>query len=157
MIIAVDPGSTETAYVVLDEDYNIHEFDKIDNEVLLEKLKSEYFDEFVIEMVASYGMAVGKEVFETCVWIGRFTEASKSPIKSRVYRKDEKMDICGSMKAKDSNIRMALIDRFAKFDFKNGKGTKKEPDTFFGFHADTWAAMAVGVTYLDMKYTESSA
>ena len=77
----------------------------------------------VIEMVASYGMAVGETVFETCVWIGKFmqiAENSKMPVK-KIYRKDEKMNICYSMKAKDSNIRQALIDRFGVV------GTKKNP------------------------------
>ena len=35
--------------------------------------------------------------------------------------KEEKMNLCGSMKAKDSNIRQALIDRFGEV------GTKKNP------------------------------
>lgn len=77
----------------------------------------------VIEMVASYGMAVGETVFETCVWIGKFmqiAENRKMPVK-KIYRKDEKMNICHSMKAKDSNIRQALIDRFGVV------GTKKNP------------------------------
>lgn len=78
------------------------------------------FDEIVIEMIASYGMPVGKEVFETCVWIGKFAQASNLN-EEYIYRKDEKMNICHSMKAKDSNIRQALIDRFGEV------GTKKNP------------------------------
>ena len=74
----------------------------------------------VIEMIASYGMPVGKEVFDTCVWIGRFAEASGMPT-NYIYRKDEKMNICHSKRAKDSNIRQALIDRFGVV------GTKKNP------------------------------
>lgn len=74
-------------------------------------------------MIASYGMAVGKEVFETCVWIGRFIEIARlRKIEVEyIYRKDEKMNLCQSMKAKDSNIRQALIDRFGEV------GTKKNP------------------------------
>lgn len=81
------------------------------------------FDELVIEMIASYGMAVGQTVFETCVWIGRFVQQIDYIGKkySYIYRKDEKMNICNNMKAKDSNIRQALIDRFGEV------GTKKNP------------------------------
>lgn len=105
------------------------------------------YELLVIEMIASYGMAVGKEVFDTCVWIGRFKEiALFNNIKVEyIYRKDEKMNICHSMKAKDSNIRQALIDRFGAV------GTKKNPGWFYGFKADVWQAYAVGVTYLDFQ------
>ena len=78
-------------------------------------------------MIASYGMPVGKEVFDTCVWIGRFIEdmncipQDRITVTEYIYRKDEKMNICHSMKAKDSNIRQALIDRFGVV------GTKKNP------------------------------
>lgn len=156
ILIAIDPGSTESAYVELDEKYNIYEFDKVENNVLLEQLKNKSYDAFVIENIASYGMAVGREVFDTCIWIGRFWQAATAKTKDYIYRKDEKTNLCGTMKAKDSNIRVALIDRFATFDFKNGKGTKKDPDTFYGFKADIWAAMAIGVTYLDKKAGEKT-
>ena len=81
------------------------------------------YDVLVIEMIASYGMPVGKEVFETCVWIGRFKELAiiRNIKVEYIYRKDEKMNLCQSMKAKDSNIRQALIDRFGIV------GTKKNP------------------------------
>ena len=92
----------------------------MNNEELLEYILNSDFDEIVIEMIASYGMPVGKEVFETCVWIGKFVQASNLNEKY-IYRKDEKINICHSMKAKDSNIRQALIDRFGQV------GTKKNP------------------------------
>lgn len=92
-------------------------------------------------------MAVGKEVFETCVWIGRFSQIAESQDVEveYIYRKDEKINICNSMKAKDSNIRQALIDRFGEV------GTKRNPGWFYGFKADIWSAYAVGITYLDLN------
>lgn len=131
--------------------FNIQETDK-ETGVVFNKLQE--ITDVAIEMIASYGMAVGKTVFDTCVWIGRFYQliSERSNIKPTfIYRKDEKMCICGNMKAKDSNIRQALIGRFANHDFKNGKGNKKNPDWFYGFKADVWAAYAVGVTYHELK------
>ena len=108
-------------------------------------------DYIAIEMIASYGMAVGVSVFETCVWIGRFIQAIGNGIEPRfIYRKDEKMNLCGSMKAKDSNIIQALIDRFAPNTRNKGKGTKKEQGWFYGFSKDIWQSYAVGVTYYDL-------
>ena len=155
-IIAIDPGNTESAYCLM-QDYKPVEFGKIANEALLTKIH--YMDDshvvpdaMVIEMVASYGMPVGKEVFDTCVWIGRYWEKYHDTIFGKVeliYRMEEKMTLCHDSKARDSNIRQALIDRFAVHDKKNGKGTKKNPDWFYGFSADIWSAYAVGCTYLD--------
>ncbi len=155
MILAIDPGNEESGYVILNDDLSISKKGKVDNEEIL------YIIEFfawqdgkyiAIEMIASYGMAVGQSVFETCVWIGRFIQAAKKwDINPQyIYRKDEKMNLCNSMKAKDSNIVQALIDRFAPNTPNKGKGTKKEPGWFYGFKKDIWQAYAVGVTYYDM-------
>ena len=154
MIFAVDPGNTHSGFAIIRmPDFVLCEFGKVENEELLEMLgrysRANAVDAFAIEMVASYGMAVGKDVFETCVWIGRFIQAIHPREHTFVYRKDEKICLCGSLKAKDSNIRQALIDRYAKFDFKSGKGVKKKPDTFYGVSKDAWQAIAVGVTYYE--------
>lgn len=147
-ILAIDPGNIESAYCFINEEtYEPEEFGKVKNERLLNIIydqlsNSVNYYTMVIEMIASYGMPVGKEVFETCVWIGRFIEAYDKDYKF-IYRKEEKMNLCHSMKAKDSNIRQALIDRFGVV------GTKKNPGWFYGFKADIWAAYAVGCTYLD--------
>ena len=144
MILAIDPGNIESAYCLIDKTtYKPIEFGKIDNYSILIKLHELKYETLVIEMIASYGMPVGKEVFETCVWIGRFIQRRDCASYNYIYRKDEKMNICGSMKAKDSNIRQALIDRFGPV------GTKKNPGWFYGFKADIWSSYAVGITYLD--------
>ena len=157
MILAIDPGNIESGYVILDKDLRPIEIGKIKNEELKYILElpstKETIKYYAIEMIASYGMGVGQSVFETCVWIGRFIEVIGDNYKY-IYRKDEKMNLCGSMKAKDSNIVQALIDRFAPNTNNKGKGTKKEPGWFYGFKKDIWQAYAVGVTYYDMYLKE---
>lgn len=153
-IMAIDPGNVESAYcVVKAETMQPLRFEKLTNEALIADLAFENYrdvDAFVIERVASYGLAVGRDVFETCEWIGRFIQCifstyGKTP--QFIYRKQEKQIICGDLTAKDANIRRALIDKYAKHDLKNGKGTVKNPDFFYGFRADIWAAFAVAETY----------
>lgn len=171
MIFAIDPGDLQSAYCIVDaETYKPLEFGKVANaelrEILSDKLKHARTihairdtdgklrrTEFTvaIERIASYGMAVGATVFATCEWIGRFAEITElngfTP--QYVYRKEEKLTICGDSRAKDANIRRALIDRFAQHDMKNGRGTKKNPDWFYGFHSDIWAAYSVAVTHIE--------
>ena len=166
-IFAIDPGNTKSAYVVMrvervqgdklafdPKKATILKFGKVENDEVVKVLYEFVYDEteleqfVVIERVASMGMAVGREVFETCEWIGRFTEcACGIPVKY-VYRLEEKITLCNSAKDQDANIRQALIDTYAKFDFKNGRGTKATPDTLYGFHADVWSALAVATTFM---------
>ena len=153
MLLAVDPGTTESAFCLMDEKCNVHDKGKIGNDQLLQyiMLNAARIDHLACEMVACYGMAVGAEVFETCTMIGKIerTAELKGIPHSRIFRTEEKMCICYSVRANDSNIRRALIDRFAKHDMERGIGTKNSPDHFYGFKKDIWAAFAVGVTYLD--------
>lgn len=155
-LFAIDPGNVQSAFVVVDENYAIHYKEKNENQIVLEWMQGFHPDKVIIEKIASYGMAVGREVFDTCIWIGRFTQAASAlgiPVEY-IFRHEEKLAICHSPNAGDTNIRRALIDRFAKHDLKNGKGTKKTPDFFYGFKADIWAAFAVAVTFLDKTNTE---
>lgn len=148
-VLAIDPGNRKSAWCMIDgETLRPLFFDKEENQVVLTAVQHLSYDSIVIERVASYGMAVGRDVFETCEWVGRFTQAARVP-PDYVYRQEEKLHICGDSRAKDTNIRRALIDRFAKHDLKNGKGTKKNPDWFYGFSADVWQAYAVAVTYVE--------
>lgn len=158
ILLAIDPGDVQSAFVFMDmETYKPLYFAKEKNEDVIAHIvdyaKHHDVKHAACEMIQSYGSNVGKSVFFTCVIIGRFTEKLESMgiYVTYVYRKDEKINLCGTMQATDASVRQALIDRFAKFDFKNGKGTKSNPDWFFGFKKDIWAAAAVAVCWIDAQ------
>jgi len=154
-ILSIDPGNKQSGYYyVSKKDKRL--FDLIDNEILLNLINKQYgiIDKLVIEMVASYGMAVGQTIFDTCVWIGRFQQvAVMNNIEVElVYRKDVKLHLCNSVRAKDSNVKQALIDRFAMNpNINHGKGHKSSPDFFYGFKKDIWQAFALWVYYNDIQ------
>lgn len=156
-LLAIDPGNTASGWVLIDVDTRRPlRFGKVDNHRLLVALDAEVCsgDRAVIEMVASYGMAVGAEVFETCVWIGRFLQtitARSGEVPELVKRLPIKVHHCHSAKANDSNIRQALVDRFAPGQPNHGKGTKTAPGWFHGFAADVWAAYALAVYAADTR------
>ena len=159
-IMAIDPGPSESAYVVVEHDgreiTRVAMKDKVQNEALLNNIRMLANGcDIAMEMVASYGMPVGREVFETCVWIGRFLQEAGVPPagweRAVVYRIEEKTALCHSAAARDSNIRQALVDRYAPGAANSGKGTKKEPGFFYGFRADVWQAMAVAVAWFERE------
>lgn len=152
MILAIDPGTTQSAYVVYD-DGALVEFGILENHDLLDYIATELnlrddCNKMYIEMVASYGMAVGKTVFETCVWIGRIIETWGYAFGGEwdyIYRKDVKMHLCGQTKAKDSNIRQAIMDLYGS-ERKIAIGTKGNRGPLYGVSKDVWAALGVAIT-----------
>lgn len=153
-ILAIDPGNEMSGYAVVDADTRRPlRFGKIDNGELRELIQSGEFadvDRVFIEMIASYGMAVGAEVFHTCVWIGRYLELLNNRPVKLVPRLTIKLHHCHSSKATDANVSRALKDRFAAGVRNHGKGTKAEPGFFYGFAADAWQAYALGVYAADL-------
>jgi hypothetical protein len=151
-ILAIDPGPEHSAYLFY-RDGKLGFFDKISNEELLHLLKHFTIEEMAIEMIQSFGMPVGQTVFDTCVWIGRFIQEWQPKIATKVYRQDVKMHICHNQRAKDSNIRQALIDRFPASG--GGKcpqiGTKKQPGPLYGVTKDIWSALAIAITFDERK------
>ncbi len=157
MLLGIDPGTTQSAWLLLDGMSKPVDFGITDNAALLAVIAGASADTLAIEMVASYGMPVGREVFETCVWSGRFIQRwadrygnrNAAPVVDRsvnlVYRRDVKLHLCGSSKAKDANIRQALIDLYGP-----GKdaaiGRKASPGPLYGISSHVWAALAVAVT-----------
>ncbi len=158
-VLAIDPGPTRSAWLVLaansDKYDGVTAFATWENAALLDAIRLRKFTadltHVVIEKVESFGMAVGAEVFETVYWSGRFSEAAdfREYIVDRVGRKAVKIHLCGSMRAKDPNIRAELINRYGP-----GKdvaiGTRASPGPLYGVAGDVWSALAVGVTWADL-------
>jgi len=153
IILAIDPGTIQSAFVVMEVEDNF-DTKRLIGKGIIQNGSFKYLfqdgrymgakiDIVSIEMIASYGMPVGREVFETVYFIGRLAEyfLKTTPV-TRVYRKDIKLHLCGSVKAKDGNIRQALIDKYGN------PGTKKAPNSFYNdgkekMAKDIWAALAV--------------
>lgn len=151
-ILAVDPGTTQSGYCAF-HDGCVVAAGVMPNEEMLQYIARSHWAingyEIALEMIASYGMAVGKEIFETCVWIGRFQQVWHAPDSvKKIYRKDVKLHLCGTTKAKDANVRQALLDMFPSTG--GGKtpqiGTKALPGPLYGVSSHAWAALAVAVT-----------
>lgn len=160
-VIGIDPGPVYTAWAQVDSSppapvrggilsnlemlLQLNRFNQVPGDTY-----------YAIEMIASYGMPVGRSVFDTCVWIGRFFQNNSlegQPV-SLVYRREVKMYLCGNMRAKDSNIAAAICDQYGG-DRSTAVGVKAAPGPLYGFKKDMWAALGVALTYRNKMDRES--
>lgn len=139
MILAIDPGTLQSGFVRFDG-RRVHESGVISNQAMLARIEASTDDLLAIEKIEAMGMAVGGEVFETVHWSGIFFHAwPGSAAVRRITRRQVKLGLCGSMRAKDPNIRQALIDMLGE------PGTKKAPGATYGVTSHAWSALAVAV------------
>lgn len=150
-VLAIDPGTTESAWVIL-KDGIPKAFGKESNDDVLAMLVDSRDPglSVVIEKIACYGMAVGEEVFETVFWTGRFAQSWEGAV-DRITRKEVALHICNSPRASDANVRCALIDRFGGKEAAVGR--KNNPGPLYGISGDCWAALAVGITWIEKQVT----
>jgi hypothetical protein len=162
-LLAIDPGNEQSAWVLYDAEVERPvRFAKCSNDDLLDMIydcphwEDDQPCHLAVEMIASYGMSVGKEVFDTCVLVGRILEAwevtggvGNGP-GALVYRQTVKLHLCHDSRAKDKNIRQALIDRFGPGKAK-AIGKKKTPGPLYGVSNDVWSALAIAVTFSDSQ------
>lgn len=161
-ILAIDPG-TDKSGVIFWHDGLVpgdRAAEVVDNKVLLERIRDNEYpaSHFAIEQIRSYGMAIGATTLDTVEWCGRLIEAwvwmklnafdadlgiNFEERVLRIPRLEIKVHLCGSARAKDQNIRQALIDRLGP------PGTKKNPGPTYGVTSHMWSALAVAVTAHD--------
>lgn len=151
IVTGIDPGTDRSAFAMFDG-REVVQHGTWDNELLLDGHPLWKQEHVFCEMIASYGMAVGASVFETCVFIGRCVQLAKMQggRVALVYRKDIKLHLCNSPRAKDANVRQALIDRLGP------QGTKKQPGPTYGVRSHEWAALAVAVYGWDQTFGSST-
>lgn len=174
-LIAIDPGNTHSAVCVLDKESQPTYAAIVVNDKLFDYLHNVSIDsELSCEMIASYGMGVGKSVFDTCLCIGRILEICEhNPHIVKVYlitRVQVKMEISYNPRANDTAIRQALIDLYGGKEVAmgavkcpkckgkgwvgrgrptceacGGEGWETPPGPLHGFASDMWAALGVGI------------
>jgi hypothetical protein len=150
-ILAIDPGTTESAYLLYYPERQTILMPTIAPNAEVKLWLSnqhDVCDVAVCEWIECNGMPVGKEVFETVYWIGKFSEHVTSEF-IRMPRRQVKMALCQSMRAKDANIRQALLDRFPATGGGSTPqvGTKAKPGPLYGISSHLWSALAIAVTY----------
>lgn len=157
-VLAIDPGSDQSAYVVYDVT-RVLRHGICPNAVLLEMFAGsvEVFlaDVLVIEQIASYGMPVGQEIFSTVFWAGRFYQKAYDEGWRHLHqlpRRDVKLHLCGSVRAKDANIRAALIDRFGG---SAAIGKKASQGPLYGIKSHEYAALALAITWSDQHVSDT--
>jgi hypothetical protein len=144
VILAIDPGTRQSGFVVFDG-RRVVQAGILANDRMLEAVADGRWldaapDVLAIEKIEAMGMAVGAETFETVHWSGRFMQAWPDPDQVlRITRRQVKLGLCGSMRAKDPNIRAALIDMLGP------AGTKKQKGPTYGVSSHAWSALAVAV------------
>lgn len=148
--LGIDPGPVESAFVWWDAE--------AERVVRLESIPAFRITTFTMkgllrevdyvsmEWIECFGMPVGQETFRTVAGIGWFASlmADEHRPLRLVPRRAVKMHLCNSMKAKDANVRQALIDRFGPV------GTKKRPGRLYGVATHYWAALGVAVYSADV-------
>lgn len=159
-IAAIDPGTTESGWVLFEDGRVLAAAAAMPN-VELHELVAEQFasidgrpaDLLAIEMIASFGMAVGESTFRTVWWTGRFAERwldATGCLPMEVLRQEVKLHVCKSVKANDSNIRVALMDLIGP------KGTKADPGPTFLVASHAWQALGVAVTAIEKLGNQSA-
>ncbi|MGH7178292.1 MAG: hypothetical protein ACREJC_13005 [Tepidisphaeraceae bacterium] len=161
IIAAIDPGSEQSGLVVL-HGMRLLQHETISNSVMVALLEAQRVSlavvleqmhqtlpmTLVMEQIESFGKPVGRDIFDTVWWAGRFFQAWYPGVVEHLTRRAVKAHLCGPGPATDAHVRQVLIDRFGPGKTK-AIGLKKLPGPLYGVTADQWSALALAVTWQD--------
>lgn len=163
-LLAIDPGSTHTGWILMGPEGEVLEHGRHPNEVLLAWYREELVNDeetldpgdlVVLEFMAPRGMLTSEHEFDALWWAGRLTEALERTglvRVERISRQEVKFVLLGKhgVPKADAAVRAVLIDRYAAGGGKDAAiGTKAHPGPLYGVRADEWAALAVACAWRD--------
>lgn len=148
MILAIDPGTRQSGWAVLDAGRVTSSGVAANPDML--GIVGTYSGYVVAELLPGMvlaierfearGMPIGDESIDTILWSGRFAQAWHAPEEVRwVRRSAVKLELCGTSRAKDPHVRQVVIDRIGP------PGTKRAPGPTYGVTSHAWAALAVAL------------
>ncbi len=152
LVMAVDPGPHESALVLYDpSNETVVGMELANNSAIEYTISCHQKTPMVIEMVGHYGkkMPVGKTIFWTCIWIGRFWKTHGQC--DLILRKTVAAHVGGSARANDSKIIQNICYRYGAVDIETAKGTKNAPGPLYGMKRDLWQALALAITYTERE------
>ena len=158
-ILSIDPDPNGGSWVLLDESGEVldHGYQE-QRGVLFNSIRAATgVVTVVVEGIQNMGMPMGNPTIETIKNIGEFRAACYGmalvTFDDTLTRPKIKGALCGSARAKDSNVRAALLDLYPATGGGATPqiGIKSQPGPLFGIKADEFAALAVGLVWLSLR------
>lgn len=145
-VFGIDPGTHESGYAHYVHGGGVLSAGVAANEDILDLILATDADLLAIEKIVNYGVAVGQETFDTCVWIGRMAQVWPTPSEVvLVPRMAVKKFVCGTGKAKDPQVRDGLIAMVGPV------GSKSNPGPTYGVKSHAWSALGVALTAISTR------
>jgi len=151
IIIGIDPGPEHSGVVAYDAYHKEVEqsFSEMANDKVFDYLRGTVYNpkqvRLGIEIPACYGLRVGRDVFQTCVWAGRFIQEFTCLSFWTVYevsRPEIVHHLTGKRGGPKAAVNAVLVDRFGP-GRKVAVGRKSAPGPLYGVKGHAWDALAV--------------
>lgn len=158
-VLSVDAGNIQSAYIIFcTEQKRVVQKGFLENEQFIEEILNSSFDEVAIEKIVSLGAVIGSSTLDTAYTNGRIYEAIKTKfgIISNLYsRIDIKMHLCFTTRAKDANVRQALVNKFGDSSTKkNPHNTFNELEDKIYFGGHFWSCLAIACYHIEPHHSQ---
>jgi len=161
IVLAIDPGPRESAYVyVASGTYNVLDKGKFENEVVRKIILDGLHDRCVIEECIARKWA-GRDISDTAFEAGRFAECSCVDSGfTLISRSKVRGHLTTEKRGGDGIMIQELIKKFEPDIYSNWKSgeishakmiIEAKKGFFNGFKGDVWQALALAVTFIDIK------